>query len=315
MRLAVQVARRIGGLLIVFIGVTMIIYLAVFALHGDPIQAFAARRPLPESTLEMLRIKYHLNEPIWKQYLYYVTGIFQGDLGTTFQGRSVAAEMASRWPVTIKLALTAWVIEIVLGLLIGVAAALKKGTIVDHGLLAFTVLVSCVPVFVLGLLAQLLFGVKLRWLPVAGLLDGWPVSYLLPATIIAFFELSAVSRLVRGAMVESLGADYVRTVRAQGFPESRIIGLHVMRNSLIPASTFLATDLGYLLGGSVIIEGIFNLPGVGNLLFNAIRNHEGPTVVGVATALIVVFLVTTVLVDLLHAFLDPRVRAAKTRGD
>lgn len=300
--------KRVGGLVIVFFGVTLIIYIAVFALPGDPIRAFAGDRPLSDSIVLALRAKYHLDDPLWRQYLSYIGGLFHGDFGTTFNGRPVADQLAHRWPVTITLALTAWVLEIVVGLGIGVVSALKKGTAIDQGLLALTVLVGCVPVFVLGVVSQQVFGVRWGWLPVAGIQSGWPLAYILPAAIIAIFGLSPVSRLMRGAMVENLGADYVRTVRSQGFSEPHIIGFHVLRNSLIPASTYLATDLGYLLGGSVIVEGIFNLPGVGNLLFNAIRTHEGPTVVGIATALIVVFLLTSVLVDALQVVLDPRVR-------
>ncbi|MDR0431989.1 MAG: ABC transporter permease [Bifidobacteriaceae bacterium] len=310
MGLALRIGRRVGTLAIVFLGVTFIIYIAVYALPGDPIRALAGDRPLDESIVEALRVKYNLDLPIWQQYLAYLGGLFHGDLGSDFTGRSVGSLMASRWPVTIALALTAWVMEVLVGLSIGIVQALKKGTALDHGLLALTVLASCVPVFVLGVLLQQLFGVRLGWLPVAGVRDGWPASYLLPAMVIALFGLSAVSRLMRGAMVDNLSADYVRAGRAKGFGQGRIVGVHVLRNSLIPASTYLATDLGYLLGGTVVIEGIFNLPGVGNLLFDAIRTHEGPTVVGVSTALILVFLVTSVLVDVIHVGLDPRLRRA-----
>ncbi|MDR2381982.1 MAG: ABC transporter permease [Bifidobacteriaceae bacterium] len=308
MRLAARLGGRVGGLALVFFGVTLIIYLAVFALPGDPIRAFLGPKQVPESTIEALRIKYHLDDPIWVQYWDYISGIFRGDFGTNFAGRPVADQMTSRWPVTIALGLTAWVMEIVVGVAIGIVSALRKGKWLDYSLLAFTVLASCIPVFVMGLVAQLIFGVKLGWLPVAGVADGWPESYLLPAAIIAIFGLPAVSRLVRGAMVESLEAEYVTMLRAHGMRESRIISVHALRNSLIPASTYLATDLGYLLGGSVIIEGIFNLPGVGNLMFDAIKSHEGTTVVGVATALIVVFLATSLLIELIHALLDPRIR-------
>ncbi|MDR2252544.1 MAG: ABC transporter permease [Bifidobacteriaceae bacterium] len=310
MRLAAKTAQRLAGLALVFLGVTFVIYLAVFALPGDPVRALAGDKPLEESTVAALRVKYNLDLPIWQQYWMYLSGLVHGDLGSDFKGRPVLGLMATRWPVTIALALTAWAMEIVVGLTIGVVQALRRGTVIDHGLLALTVLASCVPVFVLGVVSQQVFGVTLGWLPVAGVRDGWPASYILPAAVIAVFGLSAVSRLMRGAMVESLSADYVRAGRAKGFGPGRVVGIHVLRNSLIPASTYLATDLGYLLGGTVIIEGIFNLPGVGNLLFEAIRTHEGPTVVGVSTALIVIFLATSVLVDAIHVGLDPRLRRA-----
>lgn len=310
MRVAMSILQRVASFAIVFFGVTFIIYFAVFSLPGDPIRALAGDRALPDTVIEALRQEYNLDAPLWQQYLTYIKGLFSGDFGTTFQGRAVGDEMLSRWPVTITLALTAWVLEAVLGTLIGVVSALRRGTLVDKGLLGITVAASCIPVFVLGLVAQLVFGVELAWLPVAGAQDGWPVSYVMPAAVIALFGLAAISRLVRASVIENLNAGYVTTARAKGLRESRIVGLHVMRNSMIPATTFLATDLGFLLGGTVIIEGIFNLPGVGNLLFSAIRTHEGPTVVGISTALILIFLITTIVVDALHAVIDPRIRRA-----
>lgn len=303
-----MILQRIASFAIVFFGVTFIIYFAVFSLPGDPIRALAGDRALPESVIEALRVEYNLDAPLWQQYLSYIGGLFTGDFGTNFQGRPVGDQMLARWPVTITLALTAWALEAVLGTLIGVVSALRRGTFIDKGLLGITVAASCIPVFVLGLVAQLIFGVELGWLPVAGEGDGWPVSYIMPAAVIALFGLAAVSRLVRASVIENLNAGYVTTARAKGLKERRIVGVHVMRNSLIPATTFLATDLGFLLGGTVIIEGIFNLPGVGNLLFSAIRTHEGPTVVGISTALILIFLITTIVVDALHAVIDPRIR-------
>ncbi|MCW4384692.1 ABC transporter permease [Salinibacterium sp. SYSU T00001] len=308
MRPALALLQRILGFVIVFFGVTFVIYFAVFSLPGDPIRALAGDRAIPQGVIDALHAQYRLDQPLWQQYSAYIGGLFHGDFGIDFRGRPVGEQMLARWPVTIALALTAWGIEVVLGVAIGVISALRKGTVIDKSLLALTVLASCIPVFVLGAVAQLVFGVSLGWLPVAGVSDGWPISYILPAAVIAVFGLAAVSRLVRSSVIESLGSDYVRTARAKGLGEPRVVGVHVMRNSLIPASTFLATDLGYLLGGTVIIEGIFNLPGVGNLLFSAIRSHEGATVVGVSTALILIFLITTIVVDALHAVLDPRSR-------
>lgn len=308
MRLTLRVLQRVGGFLIVFLGVSFVIYFAVFSLPGDPIRALAGDRQLPQAVIDQLRAKYQLDQPLLTQYLNYLSGLVRGDLGIDFRGRPVAAQLAARWPVTVTLALTAWTLEMVAGIAIGLVSALRRGSFIDRGLLALTIAASCVPVFVLGITAQLVFGVRLDWFPVAGVREGWPASYLLPAMVIAVFGLASVSRLVRGSIIENLGADYVLTARAKGIGEGRVIGLHVMRNSLIPTATYLATDLGFLLGGTVIIEGIFNLPGVGNLLYQAIRTHESAVVVGVSTALIVVFLLTTLAVDALHALLDPRVR-------
>ena len=242
------------------------------------------------------------------QYFRYIGGLLTGDFGTNFAGRPVGDQLARAWPVTLVLALSAWFLEIVFGIGLGIIAALRRGTWIDRTILVSTVLATAVPIFVVGVSAQLLFGVKWGVLPVAGDKAGWPVAFILPAAVIAIYGLAVVSRLMRSSVIESLETDYVRTARAKGLSSRRVVSVHVMRNSAIPAVTFLATDFGYLLGGTVIVEGIFNLPGIGNLLFQAIRTHEGPTVVGISTALILVFLLTSVLVDLLHAALDPRIR-------
>ncbi|WP_263119529.1 ABC transporter permease [Cellulomonas sp. RIT-PI-Y] len=300
--------RRAVELVIVFLGVTLIVFLMVFALPGDPIAALGGDRPLPANVIAELRGRYHLDEPVLQQYLRYLGGLFTGDLGTTFQGQSVADRMSSRWPVTITLALTAWGIEVVLGVLLGLFAGLRKGRFGDRLVLAGTILATSVPVFVVAVTAQLVLGVRLGWFPVAGTADGWPSGYLLPATVVAIFGLASVTRLMRGSVIDTLNSDFVRTLRAKGLRERRVVGVHVMRNSALPVMTYLAIDLGYLLGGTVVVEGVFNLPGVGQLLFQAIRTHEGPTVVGVSTALILIFLLTNLVVDLLSSVLDPRIR-------
>lgn len=302
------VGLRVLELVIVFFGVTLIIYAMVFALPGDPIRAMAGERPLSETVIANLRARYNLDDPFIVQYFRYIGGLFTGDFGTNFAGRPVGEQLARAWPVTLVLALSAWAIEIVVGLGLGIVAGLKRGTWIDRGIMVSTILATAIPVFVVGVSAQLLLGVRWGILPVAGDRAGWPVAYILPASVIAVYGLAVVSRLMRSSVIDNLGADYVRTARAKGLSPRRVVGVHVMRNSAIPAITFLATDLGYLLGGAVIVEGIFNLPGIGNLLFQAIRTHEGPTVVGISTALILVFLVTSLLVDLVHAAVDPRLR-------
>jgi peptide/nickel transport system permease protein/oligopeptide transport system permease protein len=301
-------ARRLVELLVVFLGVTLLIYLAVFALPGDPIAALGGDRPLPAGVQAALRARYHLDEPVLQQYVRYLGGLLHGDLGENFAGQSVAAKMAVRWPTTIALALTAWGMEIVAGVGLGLYAGLRPGRLGDRFVLAGTILATSIPVFVLAVSAQLVVGLNLGWLPVAGDDAGWPTAYLMPGAVIAVFGLASVARLMRGSVIETMRSDHVRALWAKGLTSRQVIGVHVLRSSAIPVTTFLAIDLGYLLGGTVVVEGVFNLPGVGNLLFQAIRAHEGPTVVGVATSLIIVFLVVNVLVDLLHSLLDPRIR-------
>lgn len=302
------VVRRVLQLILVFVGVTLLIYGMVYALPGDPIRGMAGDRPLAPSVVHALQERYHLNDPFFVQYGKYIWGLLHGDLGQDFNGNNVSTLMSQRWPITIRLALTAWLIEVIFGLALGIVAALRRGKWVDHTVLVFTIAVVSVPIFVLGYTAQLLFGVKAHILPVSGAEDGWPRSYILPAVILAAFGLASVARLTRTSVLENLRADYVRTAVSKGLSTPRIVIRHVLRNSLIAAITYLAIDLGYLLGGTVIIEGIFNLPGVGFLLFTSIKTHEGAVVVGVSTALVLIFLVANLVVDLLYGLLDPRIR-------
>ncbi|WP_211239533.1 ABC transporter permease [Jiangella gansuensis] len=302
------VVARLLQLVLVFFGVTLLIYLAVYALPGDPIRALGGDRQLPESVVNAMREQFNLDDPVLLQYAKYLASLFSGDLGTDFNGRPVADLMGQRWPVTIRLAVTAWVIQVVVGVTLGVVTALRKGRWLDHVTLFFTVGVISIPVFVLAYTAQIVFGVRLGIVPVSGVGDGWPVSYLLPSILLAIFGLASVARLVRASVLENLRADYVKTATAKGLTRRRVIFRHVLRNSLIPAVTFLGIDLGYLLGGTVIIEGVFNLPGVGQLLFSSISAQQGPVVVGVATVLVLIFLIANLVVDLLYGVLDPRIR-------
>lgn len=306
--MARYVVRRLLQLIFVFFGVTLLIYCAVWALPGDPIRSLAGDRPLPESVIRALRDRYNLDDPFFVQYGKYLGNLLTGDLGTNFNGRSVSSMMSARWPVTINLALTAWAIEIVIGLTLGVVAALRRGKFFDYATLFFSIAIISVPAFVLAYTAQLLLGVKWDIFPSSGIDRGFPMSYLLPGTILAAFGLASVARLVRTNVLENLRADYVRTAHSKGLSGLRVVTRHVLRNSLIAAVTYLAVDLGYLLGGAVIVEGIFNLPGVGQLLFRSVTQHEGPVVVGVATALVMIFLVANLIVDLLYGVLDPRIR-------
>ena len=299
--------RRTLQIIPVFVGTTFIIFALVFAIPGDPIRALAGERPLAESTYQELRDRYNLDDPLLVQYGKYMGGLVQGDFGSDFRGREVTDIMAERFPVTVRLTLFAFAFELVLGLLAGVLAGLRRGSFVDNLVLVTTVAVVSIPVFVLGFTAQILFGVKLGWLPIAGLYQGW-TSYLLPGMVLGALSLAYVARLTRTSLVENLRADYVRTATAKGMPRSRVVGRHALRNSLIPVVTFLGVDLGALMGGAIVTEGIFNIPGVGQQVFLSIQQQESTVVVGTVTALVLVFILANLLVDVLYAVLDPRIR-------
>ncbi|WP_430593273.1 ABC transporter permease [Humidisolicoccus flavus] len=302
------ITRRLLELVVVFFGVTFVIYCAVFVLPGDPIAALGGDRPLPESVQQQLRLQYGLDLPLWQQYLNYLGGLARGDLGTTFTGQSVSEQMASRWPTTITLALTAWSLTVLISVVLGLTAGLRQGSLADRSVLLGTIIAESVPIFVLGITAQYVFGIKLGWAPIAGTMAGWPAAFILPALIIAVYGLSGVSRLMRGSVVDTMQSDFVRTLKAKGMTRRNIVGVHVMRNAAAPVVNVLAIQLGGLLGGTVVIEGLFNLNGVGQLLFKAIQDQQGTLVVGVATTLVLIFLVTNVLVDILSSVLDPRIR-------
>lgn len=302
------IVRRLIQLVFVFIGVTFVIYIAVFVLPGQPIRSLSGYQQLPPSTIAMLQAHYHLNEPFIDQYGRYLDGLVHGNLGTDFYGNSVASLMAQRWPVTLRLALTGWFFEIVFGLAIGVLAALRKGKVSDHVALTATMLLVSVPAFVAAYVAQLLLGVRAHIFPIAGTAAGWPMSYLLPAGVLGAFGFASVSRLVRASVLDTLEADFVRTAKAKGLSRTRMLANHVLPNSLVGVLTYVAMDLGYLLSGTVVIEGVFNLPGIGQLLFTSIQQQQGTVVVGVATALVAIFLLLNLVVDLLYGVVDPRIR-------
>lgn len=301
------IIRRLLQAIPVFFGATFIVFAMVYAIPGDPIRALNGERPISESAQAALRERYNLDDPLVVQYAKYIGNLFHGDFGETFRGYPVSEIMKDKFPVTIKLALGAFLFEAVLGLIAGILAGLRRGSFMDNLVLVSTTVVVAIPVFVLGFVAQILLGVELGWFPIAGLQEGWK-SYVLPAMVLGALSLVYIARLTRTSLVENLRSDYVRTAEAKGLSRRRVVGRHALRNSLIPVVTFLGVDLGFLMAGAIITEGIFNLPGIGREVFLAIRSQEGAVVVGIVTAGILIFIVMNLVVDLLYAVLDPRIR-------
>jgi oligopeptide transport system permease protein len=301
------VIRRLLQAVPVFFGATFIVFTMVFALPGDPIRALNGERPISESAQRALRERYNLDDPLVVQYGKYLLALAKGDFGETFRGRPVSEIMKEKFPITLRLAVLAFIFEGILGLLAGVLAGLRRGSFMDNLVLVSTTAIVAIPVFVLGFVAQLTLGVELRWFPIAGIQQGW-VSYALPAMVLGSLSLVYIARLTRTSLVENLRSDYVRTATAKGLSRSRVVGRHALRNSMIPVVTFLGVDLGTLMGGAIITEGIFNIPGLGREVFVAIRGQEGAVVVGIVTAGILIFIMMNLLVDLLYAVLDPRIR-------
>ncbi|GAA3181527.1 MULTISPECIES: ABC transporter permease [Streptomyces] len=303
------VIRRLLQMIPVFIGSTLLIFLMVYAL-GDPVAALFGDRAPDPATAAQIRADLYLDQPLWKQYLHYMAQIFQGNFGTAFNGMPVTELMAAAFPVTLRLTLVAIVIEMVVGIVLGVFSGLRRGHAVDTTVLIFTLVVVSIPTFVSGYVLQFLFGVKWNWVKPAVSTDAPLNELLLPGLVLALVSLAYVTRLTRTSLAENARADYVRTAVAKGLPRRRVVTRHLLRNSLIPVVTFIGTDIGALMGGAIVTERIFNIHGVGFQLYQGILRQNSPTVVGFVTILVLVFLVANLLVDLLYAVLDPRIRYA-----
>lgn len=299
--------RRLLQMIPVIFGTTFLIFALVWALPGDPFAGKCGDRPCPPSYIEAQVEKYNLDDPLLVQYGKYMVNLFQGDLGETYRGRPVTEEIANALPATLKLTTMAIILEIVLGIFAGVLAGLRRGSFLDNFVLITTLIVISIPVFVLGYLAQYVFGVQLGWFPpTVGV--GAPVSDLiLPAFVLAALSLAYVARLTRTQLAENMRADYVRTATAKGLPRNQVVR-HALRNSLIPVITFIGADFGALMGGAVVTEGIFNINGIGGLVFDSIQSREGLLVTATITFIVLVFLLVNLIVDLLYGVLDPRIR-------
>ena len=302
------IARRVAIMVPVFLGATLLIYGMVFLLPGDPLAALAGDRPLTPAVAAQLRARYHLDDPFFLQYLHYLGGVLRGDLGRSYSGLPISDVLAHAFPVTLRLAMIALTVEAVLGIGFGVVAGLRQGGIFDSTVLSTGLVIIAIPIFVLGFLAQFVFGVQLGIAPVTVGERATFARLLLPGIVLGSVSFAYVVRLTRSAVAANAHADYVRTATAKGLSRPRVVVLHILRNSLIPVVTFLGADLGSLMGGAIVTEGIFNIHGVGGVLYQAVTRQEAPTVVSIVTVLVLIYLISNLLVDLLYAALDPRIR-------
>jgi oligopeptide transport system permease protein len=299
------VIRRLLQMIPVIIGVTFLIYVSVYAL-GDPTVGRCGERACPPGYIAKFRADYNLDKPLIVQYLLYMGNLVQGDLGTNFYGNKVLDELASRWPTTLRLGTMALVVETVIGITAGVLAGIRRGKFVDNLVTVSTLFLISIPIFVIGSVAQLIFGVRLGWFPVTAT-QGTFYQLIMPAFVLASASLAYIARLMRANLAENLRADYVRTAKAKGLSNARTVGVHTLRNSLIPVITFIGIDVGALMGGAIVTERIFNINGIGNFLYRSIGQKDGASVVGTITCLVLIYLFVNLLVDILYGFLDPRI--------
>ena len=300
------IVRRLLQMIPVVLGSTFLVYFLVFALPGNPAEGRCGERPCNPAYIAAFNEEYNLDKPLLVQYGLYLGKLLQGDLGTTFYGSTVAHELAIRYPTTVRLAMIAIVFEIIIGITSGVLAGIRRGKFVDNLVLISSLIVIATPVFVIGSVLQLYLGVRVPIFPVTATEGTWG-ELLLPGFVLGSLSIAYVARLTRTNLSENLRADYVRTAKAKGLTPSRTVGVHTLRNSLIPVITFIGADFGSLMGGAIVTESIFNINGVGNFLYRSIRQQDGQAVVGAVVVLILIFLVLNLIVDILYGVLDPRI--------
>jgi len=302
------ILRRLLQMIPVFLGTTFLIYYLVYAVPGDPLAGKCGERPCPPAFVAKFTAEYNLNDNVFVQYVKYLGNLLQGNFGTTFSGRPIGDIIATAYPVTAKLALVAIVIEVVVGISAGVFTGLGRGRFLDNLVLISTLLLVALPVFVTGFLLQFVLGIKLGLVnPTVS--SGAPLRELVvPGFVLASVSLAYSTRITRTSIVENRRGDYVRTAVAKGLPQRRVVGVHLLRNSLIPVVTFIGTDIGGLMGGAIVTEGIFNINGIGREVYRAVVTKEVVTVTGLVVVLVLVYLLANLLVDVLYAALDPRIR-------
>ncbi|KOU21716.1 peptide ABC transporter permease [Streptomyces sp. WM6372] len=296
-------------MVVVLFGATVVLFACLFVLPGDPVGSLGGDKARDPAVVEQLRERYGLNDPLPVQYGNFVKNLAKGDLGEDYtQRRPVTEVLSPKLVNTAELAVAAIVIDIAIGLLAGMIAALFRYSFWDVLITLLTTLAVGFPSFVIGMVLLSTFVVDLGWFPLIS--DGSFNSLILPAFTLAILDAALVARLMRGTMLEVLKADYVKTAVAKGLPRRTVLFKHVMRNSIIPVITYLGISFGSLLGGALITEAIFNWDGIGLALVMAIQQQNNPIIIGVVSFGVAVFVVLNLIVDLLYAVLDPRIRLA-----
>jgi peptide/nickel transport system permease protein len=307
------IKRFLAAIPVLFI-VSLIAFLFIHMIPGDPALAMLGRDTDPEQ-LQSLRRAMGLDRPLPLQYLHWLGRAVQGDLGTSIiSGRPVMQAISERFPHTIILALTAMLLSILIAIPSGILAAVKQNTLVDKFFMFFAFLGVSVPSFWVGIMAMLLFAVKLHWLPASGYVSIFENFFqglryiILPAFSLSLVMAAVSARMTRASMLETMRQDYMRTARAKGLSRRKTIIGHGLKNALIPVVTVIGVDFGWLLGGTVVIETVFGIPGIGRLIVYAITNRDYPVIQGIILYTAVIYMLVNLVVDIIVAFLNPRIR-------
>ncbi|GLR80176.1 ABC transporter permease subunit [Azospirillum sp. CT11-132] len=329
---------RVSLVIPTFLGITFLTFILIRLVPGDPIEVRVGERGIAPERLAAFRHELGLDQPLWQQFLDYVGHVLSGDFGLSLvTHNSVLSEFLTLFPATLELALCAMLFATLIGLPAGILAAVKRGSLFDHGVMGASLTGYSMPIFWWGLLLILFFSVALGWTPVSGRLD--LVYYVEPATgfmlidtlmagdydafrsalshlilptiVLGTVPLAVVARMTRSAMLEVLGEDYIRTARAKGLADGRVIGMHALRNALIPVVTVIGLQVGTLLGGAILTETIFSWPGVGKWLIESINRRDYPALQGGVLLIATSVILVNLLVDVLYGVLNPRIRHAR----
>jgi dipeptide transport system permease protein len=332
------VVARLGVLIPTFLGVTIVAFSLIRLIPGDPIELLVGERGIDPERHAMLRAQFGYDKPLWQQYLAYLGDLAQGDLGRSVVTRQpVLGEFFTLFPATVELAVAAILLGTLIGLPAGVIAGVKRGSAFDHVLMGASLTGFSMPIFWWGLLLIILFSGILQWTPVSGridilyyfpqvtgfllidsLLSGQEGAFrsalrhlILPAVVLGTIPMAVIARQTRSAMLEVLNEDYVRTARAKGLPPWRIIGLHALRNALIPVVTVIGLQVSVAFGGAILTETIFSWPGVGKWLVDSIARRDYPSVQGGVLLIATIVMLVNLFVDLLYGVINPRIRHAR----
>ena len=302
------IGKRLLAMIPVILGVTLIVYCIMSLAPGDPARTILGEQA-SEEQIQELRDEMGLNDPILVQYLRYIWNLLHGDLGTSYQSRiDVSKEIWSRFPNTIKLALAASLVSVLLALPLGIIAAVKQNTFFDSASMFIAIIgISC-PTFWFGLILILVFAVNLKWFPVSGQANTLK-GIVLPAITLGFNSMASMARVTRSSMLEVIRQDYIRTARAKGVSARNVILQHAVPNAMIPTVTVIGLRIGGLLAGAVICETVFAWPGIGRLLVQSIQSRNTPVVLGCIIIFSICFSLVNLIVDILYAFIDPRIKS------
>jgi peptide/nickel transport system permease protein len=313
------ILRRLIQAVVILVIVSLLVFFVMRLLPGDPIIIYVAQtaelEAMPPEMIETLRAKFGLDKPLMVQYFNWMSGIFQGDFGESiFYHEKVGKLLLERFPVTLHIGVLALIVGAILGVLAGLLAGIRRGKWIDKVITPLTYVGITIPVFFVAILMIYTFGLRLGWLPISGytspLDDFWLSTrqIIMPVICMAVFSIAANARQMRSSMLEVIHQDYVRTAWAKGLNELRVISRHAMKNSLIPVITLMGVGVGITLGGSVIVETIFAIPGVGRLMVSSIFGQDYVVVQAITFVIAVIILLVNLIVDISYGWLDPRIR-------